>query len=207
MILVNSVRDVLSLASGLSFAAGHGSPDGYVAPIRILTKADNLQPNQDVQIIELYDRMRPSLLIYLGGLGLALGEAEDIIHDSFLRLYDHLAAKTESKNLRGWIFRVAHNLAMDLFREGRRHPVVDNGMELLAAMLDSSFTPEEHALKNEEIRRVGSALLSLTQQQRAAVLLRAEDLRYHEIADILGISIKRVSELVQRALARLAGDL
>jgi RNA polymerase sigma factor (sigma-70 family) len=64
--------------------------------------------------------------------------------------------------------------------------------------------PEEHAIQNEEVQRVQSALERLTQQQRAAVMLRAEDLRYREIASVLGVSTKRVSELIQRALVRLA---
>jgi RNA polymerase sigma factor (sigma-70 family) len=52
-----------------------------------------------------------------------------------------------------------------------------------------------------------SALGRLTPQQRAAVLLRAEELRYREIAAVLGVSTKRISELIQRALALLAGNL
>jgi RNA polymerase sigma factor (sigma-70 family) len=97
---------------------------------------------------------------------------------------------------------------MDLFREGRQIHQVDAGtVDPLDMLIDSSFSPEERAIRSEELRRMWSALGRLTEQQRSAVLLRAEELRYREIAEILGVSIKRVSELVQRALARLAGDL
>jgi RNA polymerase sigma-70 factor (ECF subfamily) len=146
--------------------------------------------------------------MYLAGLGLNLNESEDVIHDAFVRLFDHLSAKSDDPNLRGWLFRVAHNLTMDLFREAKRtqQPSLD-GVNLLEFVIDSSFGPEENAIKNEEIRKVASALERLTPQQRSAVLLRAEDLRYREIADILGVSIKRVSELVQRALTLLAGNI
>jgi RNA polymerase sigma-70 factor (ECF subfamily) len=146
--------------------------------------------------------------MYLAGLGLSLNESEDVIHDAFIRLFDHLSARSEDTNLRGWLFRVAHNLAIDLFRETKRiqQPGID-GVNLLEFVIDSSFGPEEDAIKNEEIRKVASALERLTPQQRSAVLLRAEDLRYREIAGVLGVSIKRVSELVQRALTLLAGNL
>ncbi len=158
--------------------------------------------------MDLYDLLRPSLLVYLAGLGLNLSESEDVIHDAFVRLFDHLRAKNDDPNLRGWLFRVAHNLAMDYFREANRiqQPGPD-GVSLLEFVIDSSFGPEELAIKNEEIRKVASALERLTPQQRSAVLLRAEELRYREIAAILGVSIKRVSELVQRALTLLAGDV
>jgi len=158
--------------------------------------------------MELYDRSRPSLLTYLVGLGLTLNEAEDVVQECFLRLYDHLAAKQTDRNLRGWLFRVAHNLAIDIFRDARRiHQPDAEHDNFLDLVEDPCFSPEEHAIKNEEIRRIAVALGHLTQQQRSAVLLRAEDLRYREIAAILGVSIKRVSELVQRALVLLAANL
>jgi RNA polymerase sigma-70 factor (ECF subfamily) len=166
------------------------------------------QPTRESQIMDLYDQLHPSLITYLAGLGLNLNESEDVIHDCFIRLFDHLATKTDDNNLRGWLFRVAHNRAMDLFREARRIQQPDpDGVDLLELLIDSSFTPEEHAIRSEELRRVTAALARLTPQQRSAVLLRAEDLRYREIAAVLGVSIKRVSELVQRALAVLAGNL
>jgi RNA polymerase sigma-70 factor (ECF subfamily) len=158
--------------------------------------------------MDLYDQLRPSLLTYLGGLGLTLNESEDVIHDSFVRLFDHLDTNQDAKNLRGWLFRVSHNLAMDLFRAGRKiHQPDAEGVNFLELLVDTSFSPEEHAIKNEEIRRVASALGRLTPQQRSAVLLRAEELRYREIAAVLGVSTKRVAELVQRALVLLAGSI
>jgi RNA polymerase sigma-70 factor (ECF subfamily) len=189
---------------GLQFA-GHGEELGNpLAAFRLLAAADSPEPSQESRILDLYDQLRPSLLTYLAGLGLAFHEAEDVIHDCFVRLFDHLALKDNDRNLRGWIFRVAHNRAMDLFREGRKLQYPDDEKVNLVEMAVDFSNPEEHAIQNEEIRRVRFALGRLTQQQRAAVLLRAEDLRYREIASVLGISTKRVSELIQRALARLA---
>ena len=189
--------------------AGEGLDVGRpIVSMSLFAAADEPQPARETQVIELYDRLRPSLLTYLGGLGLTLSEAEDVVHDAFIRLFEHLAKREEEQNLRGWLFRVVHNLAMDLFREGRQIHQVDAGtVDPLDMLIDSSFSPEERAIRSEELRRMWSALGRLTEQQRSAVLLRAEELRYREIAEILGVSIKRVSELVQRALARLAGDL
>ncbi len=172
--------------------------------------AESGQPRQtrESQVMDLYDRLRPSLFSYLTGLGLTLNEAEDVIHDSFIKLFDHLAIQESDSNLRGWLFRVAHNLAMDLFREARRIGQSDpDGVNLQEFMIDPSFSPEEQAIKNEEIRNVMSALGRLPPQQRSAVLLRSENLRYREIAAMLGVSTKRASELIQRALVRLTGDL
>ena len=160
-------------------------------------------------IIELYDHLRPSMMAYLGGLGLSSDKAEDVIQDAFLRLVRHIAEGKNEKNLRGWLFRVAHNLTMDAFRNGLR-PVPDSveaESTLALQIADDSPNPEEIAMRRQEVRRIGAAMARLTELQRCSVLLRAEGLRYREIADVLGMSTQRVGELVQRALARLAGDI
>ncbi|MFC6645548.1 RNA polymerase sigma factor [Granulicella cerasi] len=167
----------------------------------------SFQPTNEDTVMALYDQTRPALLIYLAGLGLAVPEAEDAIHDAFIRLYEHLQAKNANENLRGWLFRVCHNRAMDLFREARRIQPDTEVISVFDLLIDASLSPEEQAIRTQEIQQVTVALGKLTPQQRAAVLLRAEDLRYREIAEVMGVSIKRVSELVHRALALLAGSL
>jgi RNA polymerase sigma-70 factor, ECF subfamily len=204
---MNAIRYALFRTADLQFAADSDAFQSSFAPISLFADVDQPQPSNQSLIIELYDQLRPSLLTYLAGIGLASQEAEDVIHDCFLRLFDHLALKENDRNLRGWIFRVAHNLAIDRFREGRRIQHSDiEGVDLLESTIDSSSNPEEDAIQNEEIRRVRAALGQLTPQQRSAVLLRAEELRFREIASVLGVSTKRVSELIQRALVRLAEE-
>lgn len=205
---VHPSRGVRYLSSALCFAADGTEFAGCTVPMSLFAESGQPRQTREGQVMDLYDQLRPSMFSYLAGLGLAVNETEDVIHDSFIRLFDHLATKESDPNLRGWIFRVAHNLAMDMFREARRIEQPDpNGVNLQDFMIDPSFTPEERAIKNEERHRVMSALTRLPPQQRSAVLLRSENLRYREIAAMLGISTKRVSELIQRALVRLTGDL
>jgi RNA polymerase sigma-70 factor (ECF subfamily) len=208
MISVNSIRGVLYPFSGLHFAADGPRFDARAVPMSLFAGTAKPEPTRETLVMELYDKLRPSLLSYLASLGLSPNEAEDVVHDSFVRLFDHLDTNQNDKNLRGWLFRVSHNLAMDLFRGARKIQQPDTeGANFLELLIDNSFSPEEHAIKNEEIRRVMSALGRLTPQQRSAVLLRAEELRYREIAAVLGVSTKRVAELVQRALVLLAGSI
>jgi RNA polymerase sigma-70 factor (ECF subfamily) len=208
MAFLQSVRTIPFPSAGLQFAMAGLPPDGRTANMSLFASTAQPQPTRENQVIDLYDQLRPSLLTYLAGLGLNLNQSEDVIHDCFVRLYDHLAIKAEDHNLRGWLFRVAHNLAMDSFRAAKRIQQNDEeGVDLLDLLIDPSCSPEELAIRSEEMRKVTAALERLTPQQRSAVLLRAEDLRYREIAAVLGVSIKRVSELVQRALVIMAGNL
>jgi RNA polymerase sigma-70 factor (ECF subfamily) len=159
-------------------------------------------------IVGIYDTLRPSLIAYLASLGLKREEAEDTIQESFLRLAHHLSGRHEEQHMRSWLFRVAHNLAIDLFRSGAYRAVESSvDMTLVEEELsDSAPSPEENAICKELWRQTLQGIERLTPQQKYAVLLRAEGLRYREIATVLGVSIKRVAELVHRALVHLAGD-
>src|SRR3984885_10155365 len=59
----------------------------------------------------LYRELRRPLLRYLVCLGLSGDEAQDVVQDAFLILHRHLAAGGSQENIRGWVFRVAHNQA------------------------------------------------------------------------------------------------
>src|SRR5580700_4981149 len=59
----------------------------------------------------LYRELRKPLLRYLVCLGLAPDDAQDIVQDTFLSLQQHLASGGSQQNIRGWVFRVAHNQA------------------------------------------------------------------------------------------------
>src|SRR5271169_6820821 len=60
---------------------------------------------------DLYRELRKPLLRYLAGLGLTMEEAQDVVQDAFLSLHKHFAAGGSQEDIRGWLFRVAHNLA------------------------------------------------------------------------------------------------
>src|SRR5580658_99264 len=64
------------------------------------------------QVIQLFDELRNRLLRYLLALGLPVHEGEEVIQEAFLALFQHLQRGRSRQNLRGWIFRVAHNLGL-----------------------------------------------------------------------------------------------
>jgi RNA polymerase sigma-70 factor (ECF subfamily) len=173
-----------------------------------LGKSESLDRQQ--QIIALYHALRPSLCSYLSTLGLTADEAEDVIQESFLRLVPHRTDGQREENLRGWIFRVAHNIAMDVHRSSWR-TVNDTGESegrpVSDSIVDPAPNPEQAYLHEEHRQRVHIALAQLTEQQRNCILFRAEGLRYREIANALNISFQRAAELVRLGLVHLTGDL
>jgi len=161
------------------------------------------------QVVELYDQLRPSLSRYLISLGLIPQEADDVIQDVFLRLFNSLESGESLQNPRSWVFRVGHNLAINLQKRERRL-ISDSGEPGYSATCRASAmspSPEEAYLRNEQYERLKNALLQLTQHQQACLHLRAEGLCYREIADVLGITVSAVSETLKRAVVRLTSEL
>ena len=75
--------------------------------------------------------------------------------------------------------------------------------ELEATLPDSSHGAETNLIEREKLLRMHRAVESLSPQQRHCLHLRAEGLRYREIADAAGVNISTVAEFLRRAVARL----
>jgi RNA polymerase sigma-70 factor (ECF subfamily) len=151
-----------------------------------------------------YDREHLALRRYLVFSGLDEATAEEIVQETFLKLHRHLSRNGERTNLRGWIYRVAHNLALNEQASARRRrsqPIEEGECEDAFASNDNS--PEVQFLHNERETRVREAMRKLSEAQCECLLLRAQGLKYREIAAVLEISVASVGENVQRGLEKL----
>jgi RNA polymerase sigma-70 factor, ECF subfamily len=156
------------------------------------------------EIIELFDHLRDGLLRYVVSLGLGAHDAEDVIQEAFLSLFRHLRLGRPRANLRGWVFRVAHNLALKhRQRAQRRQASGVAAEEALENHVDPAANPEEQLAKNQQQRRLLLAVAALSEPDRLCLRLRAEGLRYREIADVLDMSLGAVAKSLARAMERL----
>jgi len=154
------------------------------------------------EVTALYRELRKPLLRYLVCLGLSSDEAQDVFQDSFVSLQHHLAAGGAQDNIRGWLFRVAHNQARNRQTSYHRRfsEPLDGEMDFLA----DDATPEQRVLEKEKFRRLAAAIRLLTESERECLLLRAGGLRYREIGEVLGIATSTVGDTVERAIKKLA---
>jgi RNA polymerase sigma-70 factor (ECF subfamily) len=129
-------------------------------------------------------------------------EAEDISQEAFLRLFRDLHNGQDIANVRAWIFRVAHNLALSVGRE--RAAITCGDGEAIQALPDRRPDPEQSAIASETERGIRRALRRLSAQERQCLLLRSEGLRYREIAQILGIRVSTVATFVSRAVSKIS---
>jgi RNA polymerase sigma-70 factor, ECF subfamily len=181
-----------------------GSIEGLSFP-GAATAAFSAGPSEvECEVIHLFDQFRNSLLRYVLSFGLSVLDGEEVTQEVFLALFQHLQRGKSRRNLRGWIFRVAHNLALKQRQANRQsrgeaHPEGTRG----GNELDPSPNPEERVLRAQRQRRLLAVFHALAEQDRCCLRLRAEGLRYREIADVLGISLGAVSISLSRSLARL----
>jgi RNA polymerase sigma-70 factor, ECF subfamily len=148
-----------------------------------------------------YRKSRDDVYYYLLTLGLTPPQAQDAAQEVFLRLYVALRDGAAIENIRGWIFRVAHNHGIDIRRKEARTAAVEPDAE--RTVLPAEQGPEHQLLHRDRQRRLGEAFSRLSSQQRLCLHLRAEGLRYREIAEIAGISTSSVGEFLRRGIEKL----
>jgi RNA polymerase sigma-70 factor, ECF subfamily len=171
-------------------------------PIDAVPAADALDVQQR-QVLALFDELRDRLLRYVISFGLSAADGEEIIQEAFLALMNHLELGRSRHNLPGWLFRVAHNQALKrLAGNDKRRDSADGAM-ISELHRDHAPNPEEHATMSQRQARLLAVLNALPAQDQNCLRLRAEGLRYREIAQVLGISLGSVAASLSRSLEKL----
>ncbi len=152
----------------------------------------------------LYTSHAPSLLRYASTLAGDSSGGQDAIQEIFLRYF---VARTEGQqfdNPKAWLFRVLRNHLLDNLKSSRVKNEV--AMEGIDDSSDGQNDPELHYHRIEMVRTISSLLAP---RELECVRLRAEGLRYEEIAEILdlrqgtvGATLARAHKKVRRAMDR-----
>ncbi|MHC4777747.1 MAG: RNA polymerase sigma factor [Planctomycetota bacterium] len=123
------------------------------------------------------------------------GEAEDLCQEVFLKVLQKAADFRGEGPLRGWVFRIAVNRALNVMRRARPSMAEDPDGEP-----GPGEAPPAILERNERARQVREAVEALPERQRmAVVLLRYEKLSYREIAEALECGLSAVVSLIHRA--------
>lgn len=140
--------------------------------------------------------------------------AEDLAQETFLKAWKALARFDPGRKFSSWIFKIAHNSALDELRRG--------GLETVS--LDAPFTPDDEppelpadlAAENPLLRTLAResgqvlerAVARLRPAYRAILLLRfAQEMSYDEIAEVLGLPLGTVKIHLFRARAELLKEM
>jgi RNA polymerase sigma-70 factor (ECF subfamily) len=168
------------------------------------TLQHSLKPSRlEEEVLRMFEEFRDPLLRYILSLGLRIHDGEEIVQEVFLALFQHLQAGKPETNLKGWIFRVGHNLSLKQRARGGRRDRVHCPAEAAENQLHPQLNPEEQFVESQHQKRLLEEVESFPEVDRCCLHLRAEGLRYREIAGVLNISLGGVSLALGRSLARL----
>jgi RNA polymerase sigma-70 factor (ECF subfamily) len=202
-----SLRSILGEAEFESFHKPLRFAGTTVVPVLLSTSATEHGDSRDrleAEVVALFDRFRDRLLRYVSSFGFALPDAEEVIQEVFLSLFQHLQLGRSREKLPGWLFRVAHNLALKRRTRAQRDSEerVEASAEELA--MDPGPNPEDQLVNSQTQRRLLAVVQALPEQDRRCLILRAEGLRYRGIAEVLDMSLGAVSMSLARSPARIA---
>jgi len=134
---------------------------------------------------------------------------EDLAQDAFARLFARRREYQPTGRFSTFLWRIALNLCYDELRRQKRHPEApledDEGdRQSLPGLAAPAPPPDDTLLRREESELVRAAVLQLSETYRGVVILRHyEDLKFREIAEVLGIPEGTVKSRMAEALSQL----
>jgi RNA polymerase sigma-70 factor (ECF subfamily) len=179
----------------------NGQAGEGIAVVATLARDGSAAVTLHDSVSAFYVEHRQALYRYVLLMGALPAEAQELTQEAFLSLYGVLRRGETVFNWRGWVFRVAHNLAVNRARASGPSRSLD---EISAPQIAAhGIDPETLAINQQRQRRLHAAIARLSAQQRHCLFLRAEGFRYREIADILGIAQPTAGEFLRRAILQL----
>ena len=158
---------------------------------------------RQAQLDALAGELRPELHRYCARLMGSVIDGEDVVQDTFARALVALDDLPETPPLRPWLFRIAHNRALDLLRS--RAIRAAEPIEAADEVADpESPDPMEALMRREAVDAAMSRFLELPTVQRSVVILKdVLDQSLGEIAAMLDLTVNAVKAHLARGRARL----
>ncbi|MFD0589233.1 RNA polymerase sigma factor SigW [Paenibacillus sp. GCM10027627] len=132
-------------------------------------------------------------------------EAEDVVQDTFLRVYKNLDRFDETLKFSTWIYRIATNLCIDRLRKRRPTYSLDaesqdyDGLDGYSMIPSDNRTPESELILSDTQRIIHQAMESLPPKYKTVMMLRyIQDLSLQEVGDILDMPVTTIKTRVHR---------
>jgi len=158
---------------------------------------------RQAQLLTLAGALRPELHRYCARLMGSVIDGEDVVQDTFARALVAIDELQEVTPMRAWLFRIAHNRALDLLRS--RAIRAAEPIEAAHAVADpESPDPAEVLMRREAVETALSRFVALPTMQRSVVILKdVLDQSLEEIAAMLELTVNAVKAHLARGRARL----
>ena len=175
-------------------------------PSRLITREmiADLKAGDEQALKAIFEQLQPGVYRFLWLKLNSVEIAEDLVQETFLRLWQTRTRLHLEGSLEAFVYRIAANLARDEAR--KREPRGEN--ERLAEVFPANESAESLAETNQLKTIIESIVAKLAEAPRTAfVLSRYQGLSHKEIAEVMDISVKTVEKHVGRALLEIKKGL
>lgn len=153
------------------------------------------------QIIFEFEKPLWNYLVRLSG---SRDDAEDLIQETFVKVYKHIKTIDSTKNIKSWIYTIATNTAYDYLRKRKREALVELDEEYETNAENTAYYSVS-VEENIESKDVSAAIDRLDVLYKGPILLYYKDgFSYEEIAEMLSIPINTLKTRLSRAKKQLA---
>jgi RNA polymerase sigma-70 factor (ECF subfamily) len=151
------------------------------------------------EIIEMYNK---SLIFFVNGFVKNLSVSEDIAADTFLVLLKKKSVFKENYTFKTWLFKIAHNIAVDYIRKHSNAKNVD--IDDMETELTDKVTPEEIIIIAERDKQLHEAMSTLHSEYNQILhLIYFENMSYEQAGKVLKKNKKQIKNLTHRAKSAL----
>jgi RNA polymerase sigma-70 factor (ECF subfamily) len=168
-----------------------------------------IKDGEQNSIVLLFRMYYAPLYSYAAGILKNKESAEEVVQDTFIKIWESRSHIEITSSLRGYLYRCVHNKCLNSIRENKNSKNLFIPIDKLnpLAGLKTDTAPEilESIFSAEMEKFLGEAVETLPEQCRQIFnLCRFEELSYPEISVRLGISLSTVKTQMQRAMVKLS---
>jgi RNA polymerase sigma-70 factor (ECF subfamily) len=173
--------------------------------IAMSTEPDRINPDRHAQFEALVLECEAPLLRYVLRVLNSSDAAQDVVQDTLIRCYWGWEGDlVPSPAIMSWLYRVAHNRAIDVLRRSNRREAAQE-VHVRETQCDKNVDHPARTGVSEAAERASAALLTLSMREQQVVILKVyEDRSYKEISDLLHISVGNVGYILHHAMRKLA---
>ena len=154
---------------------------------------------------QLFRQYGPQLHSYLSGMTKSVATAEELVQNTFIRIWIARDQLPGIENPKAWIYKIASNLALNFLKRKALETKIIS--ELKAAAPEPHMETDE-VLYNEMKGAINQAVASLSERrQQVYRMSREQGMKQQEIADALGISLVTVKNTLGSALGSIRAHL
>ena len=169
------------------------------------------QDGDEQAYVELVYRYRDRLITFVFGYFKDIDKAEDLVQDTFLKLYIKKDSYKEIAKFSTWIYTIAGNLAKSEWRRIQLRPISFTKMgskELEFVPPSVETNSEEKAQGHYAAKQIQKAIGKLSLHFRTVIILRdMQGISYEEISKIVGVPLGTVKSRINRARLQLQEPL